>query len=238
MGGFGTVGFIGTISMTLVTFPLAFHYARNYARARENLASQLENFSMQSVHCAREEDRAIVNTTVELWFGSLEKFDRKVRTKVAEYVLSHIPHATHFPLSIVSLWFLAPLGNVLDWSAAYFRFERNTYIAPCFIINLLVLFPIMDVLSRALLWLASIPCLRRSRTSMFLDALVSIGGGEALSLFFIGANLAGTGIFRFQGLVVISAWLSLWIAVALLLRGVHIRCYNALKYGHGPYKRH
>merc|ERR1712232_413905 len=72
-------GIIPTTLLVPLVILIALHFAANsiqeYLHDRSKLSQQLCEFSAESAACFDEDDRELVNASVENWFGSLEAFN-------------------------------------------------------------------------------------------------------------------------------------------------------------------
>lgn len=75
--------------------------SRRYMQSRTELTTQLAQFKMIQADCSVDSDREIVNTAVERWFGTLDKFDDHVHTSLTRTVLAMIGDKPHFPFKYV-----------------------------------------------------------------------------------------------------------------------------------------
>ena len=96
---------------------------RNYAREQETLGIQLLSFNIESAQCVKEQDRAIIYSKIRVWFGSLDIFNRQVRTNVRACVLATTPGRSRFPLNFIMYVSLPGYFHALDLAATYLQFE-------------------------------------------------------------------------------------------------------------------
>ena len=79
---------------------------RNY----ELLHKQLSTFEVANLNCAVESDRAVVHEQIKRLFGSIDKFEELVRTKVAPFIsrgaVTSMPYALILLASSPHVWLL------------------------------------------------------------------------------------------------------------------------------------
>merc|ERR1711879_654033 len=149
--------------------------------------------TVESARCFKNEDREIVYQTIENWFGSLEEFNKEVKTEVLAYTLQAVPNKPPFPPRILGPILLPAFFNVLDWTLSFVEFGDTFFtvamtIQTCFSLLLMIL--VMDLAFH----LASMRIISRKRNSVARDVLISVVTGELLLAVVLGLMM----FFRMQ----------------------------------------
>lgn len=111
----------------LVLSPLHMHVLKKYARTRHNLQHQLAHFEIESAVCHKDDDRTIIYSTIEHWFGNRDNFNTLVRTDVSKLILATLPSGFGVPINLCGYSMLPLLFSAFDWSASYMRFDDKSF---------------------------------------------------------------------------------------------------------------